>query len=93
MLPRWLSLDGISREAEETERAAFHGGSMKSAILGIVLVALVGCTATPERTTFVAPTDPVEWCAEATRLLGDPYVDDFQKVALLEAMRNRGCLG
>lgn len=44
------------------------------------------------------PTKPVneltaqEWCAQAVVLLGNRHGDPFQKKALLEAMRNRGCL-
>jgi hypothetical protein len=35
---------------------------------------------------------PQEWCTQAIALLGNRYGDQFQKAALLEAIRNRGCL-
>jgi tetratricopeptide (TPR) repeat protein len=33
-----------------------------------------------------------EWCAESIRLLGNPHLNQHQSAALLEKMRNRGCL-
>jgi hypothetical protein len=33
-----------------------------------------------------------EWCANSLSLLGNRSLDQFQKAALLEAIRNRGCL-
>jgi hypothetical protein len=38
------------------------------------------------------PLSPQEWCVEAFKVLGDPFVDSYLKVATLEKARNRGCL-
>lgn len=32
-----------------------------------------------------------EWCSRAFTMLGNQYIDPFQKAAMLDAMRNRGC--
>lgn len=56
-----------------------------------VVVCLGGCVAAP-------PPPPVQitpenFCSEGLNLLGSPYIEPFQKAALLEAMRNRRCMG
>jgi hypothetical protein len=38
------------------------------------------------------PLSPQEWCANAFKVLGNPYADRFLKAATLEKARNRGCL-
>jgi hypothetical protein len=54
------------------------------------VVLLAGCqTQEPARPEIT----PENMCSEALRLLDDPYASDWQKAALFEAMRNRGCFG
>jgi hypothetical protein len=38
------------------------------------------------------PLTPQEFCAEAFKVLGNPYLDQALKAAVLEKARNRGCL-
>lgn len=38
------------------------------------------------------PMTAEEFCQKAMTLLGSPYIDPAQKQALIEKMRNRGCL-
>lgn len=38
------------------------------------------------------PVSPEQWCSEAFRALGNPYLDQYLKAATLEKARNRGCL-
>jgi hypothetical protein len=38
------------------------------------------------------PLSPQEWCADAFKVLGNPFVDSYLKAATLEKARNRGCL-
>jgi hypothetical protein len=53
-------------------------------------------SAKPERQLFEPPPgrqlSPQEWCADALRALALPYADSYLKAALLEKIRNRGCL-
>jgi hypothetical protein len=60
----------------------------------VLFLALAGCAAPakPEPPTPAAPMTPAERCQAGGRLLGNPYMDPFQKQAILEMMRNRGCL-
>lgn len=44
------------------------------------------------RTRVERPLTPQEWCANAFKVLGNPYADQFLKAATLEKARNRGCL-
>lgn len=64
--------------------------------LALAAVMLTGCVETKPETP--APqrvydmNNPAEWCMAAAEALGNPWIDDFRKMALLEMMRNRGCL-
>jgi hypothetical protein len=51
--------------------------------------------APPTATAPPAPQQPLtlaEWCRNSMVLLANPYLDSYAKQALLEMMRNRGCL-
>lgn len=66
------------------------------------LVALLGCQVgtpppaqnyTPAPAPVAsAPETQAQWCRRAAELLANPYGDAFTKQAILETMRNRGCL-
>jgi hypothetical protein len=70
---------------------------MRVAIAFTLALALASCATTPDAppppVKPVSEMTPAEWCANSARLLGNQWLDPFQKQALLEAMRNRGCLG
>lgn len=53
------------------------------------LAALAACVEQPAP----EPTRPMTPCEAGMDALSDPYMDPFQKEAILEAMRNKGCLG
>lgn len=73
----------------------------KLLFFGFALVVLVGCapatqtTESQPKTASVPqydPNNPGPWCAAAASFLGNPYGTPAQQMALLELMRNRGCL-
>lgn len=63
--------------------------------LWIAALSLAACAQEPPRPAQKAVADmtPQERCAAMSGLLGSPYTEAFQKAALLERMRNDGCLG
>lgn len=66
---------------------------MKRLALVVVMV-VAGCVEPepPPPQRVYDMNNPAEWCMAAGEALGNPWIDDFRKMALLEMMRNRGCL-
>jgi hypothetical protein len=46
----------------------------------------------PPRQVVQPSQTPEQWCAQAFKVLGNPFVDQYLKAATLEKARNRGCL-
>jgi hypothetical protein len=46
----------------------------------------------PRKRAEPSPLTPQQWCENAFLLLANPTVDQYLKQAMLEKMRNRGCL-
>jgi hypothetical protein len=57
-------------------------------------VALSGCESAPKPEPYetTPPKTKAEYCQRGGRLLGDPYLAEWQKLALYEKMRNKGCM-
>lgn len=88
-----LALHAILANQKTMRHLNAMGGNFwrVGALLGLVLVS--GCqTEQPATSSYVPPTNEKEWCAEAAKLLGNPWGEDWQKAALFEKMRNRGCM-
>lgn len=68
--------------------------NVKIAILIVVAVAISGCQSDPkpERVPTSPPKTPAEFCQQGGKLLGDPYLAEWKKMAVYEKMRNRGCM-
>lgn len=71
---------------------------MARAILALPLLGLAtACAPAPDPVEPDAPipaydpANPVPWCAEASKLLGNPYLDEGQRMFLYENMRSAGC--
>jgi hypothetical protein len=60
----------------------------------LAAIVLSGCQTaeTPSRYSKTPPKTKAEWCLLGGKLLGDPYLSDWQKLSIYEKLRNRGCL-
>lgn len=57
----------------------------------IAIVMLSACASPPEPVPNARPMTPLEWCANAIRVMGLQGLDPLQKQAVFEMARNRGC--
>jgi len=66
---------------------------MKSLLLLLLFVAHAhAAEPSMEQRTVQRPTTVQDWCDQALKLLANPAGSQYLKAALLEKMRNRGCL-
>ncbi|MCB1379989.1 MAG: hypothetical protein KDK89_16715 [Alphaproteobacteria bacterium] len=69
---------------------------MKLKVVAVFAIAFVmgGCQTAekPPRYPKDPPKTKSEWCLLGGKLLGDPYLSDWQKLSIYEKLRNRGCL-
>jgi len=66
------------------------------ALTVLSLAVLAGCEQPPPPAPITERynmADPAQWCAAAAEGLSHPWMNDFQKQAILDGMRNRKCMG
>ncbi len=63
-------------------------------VCSAAMISLVGCASPPQPAPKpYSEMTQKERCSMSMNLLGNGYLEPFQKAAVLERMRNDGCLG
>ena len=62
---------------------------------GAAMLLLAGCASSPPPAAPkpVSEMTPAERCENLLRLMGNPWLEPFQKAAVYEKARNDGCMG
>lgn len=84
----------LKRRVDNSPHGMYFGGMRRLLLAAGAAILLAGCqTEQPVQPAALPPPQTqAEWCAQAGQLLGNPWGEDWQKMAIYEKMRNRGCM-
>ncbi len=58
----------------------------------LATIALAGCQTRPQEIERPPTITEANFCVEAGKFLNNPWASDWQKLAVYERMRNKGCM-